>query len=268
MKKFWDSKSNTIIIAIMIFVVAGIGNHVNRQDTMQSDMEVYRSESPVETENVEETIEDHSEQTANPIDEKRNTPEKQVVQIIMKEHIGNGLVWEIDEEKMMIAANKHLLMEDTVGIIRLKNGKEVMMEVIGLSEQYDLGFARIMLKDMDKEDTSDIQSVLLPTYDTWKELTMLGQDIVQISRNANGMTEQYEGYIWDWRFVPQFNQDMLVTKCYARAGMSGGGIFSKEGILLGMIAGGELDSVGEERETEMTYGISSVVISEEYNRYK
>ena len=35
-----------------------------------------------------------------------------------------------------------------------------------------------------------------------------------------------------------------------------------------MIAGGELDSVGEERETEMTYGISSVVISEEYNRYK
>lgn len=268
MKRFWNSKSNTIIIAIMIFIVAGIGNQVNRQDTVQSDMVADSSEAVAETENVIETMEVQAKQTVNLIGEEKNTPEEQVVRIIMKEHTGNGLVWEIDEEKMVIAANKHLLMEDTEGILRLENGKEVKMEIIGLSEQYDLGFARVMLNDMEEKDRSEIQSVLLPTFDAWKESTMLGQDIVQISKNANGESEQYEGYIWAYKFVAEFNENMLVTKCYARAGMSGGGIFSKEGILLGMIAGGELDSNVQERETELTYGISSVIIAQEYDRYR
>lgn len=238
MKILMKNRANTMIIAIMICVLSGIGF------------------SP-----KEEAVEEQSEVTTVEESESHdNLPGQQVVSIQMREHEGNGLVWSVLEDNIIIAANKHLLIEDTEGSMLLQDGNAYPFRVIGLSEQYDLGFVEV-------HGTIDtVQRVCIPaTHRQWEEYTTLGEDVVQITCYGDGnMFPQQEGYVWAYQFIPEFNQEMLVTKCYARAGMSGGGVFSKQGILLGMIAGGQLSQEQESRESEYTYSIPAIIIEQEY----
>lgn len=66
--------------------------------------------------------------------------------------------------------------------------------------------------------------------------------------------------------MPLFNTTVLETACFSKAGMSGGGVFGEDGMLLGMISGGAVPEGATEREAEITYSIPPVLIAAEYER--
>lgn len=188
---------------------------------------------------------------------------KGVVRIEMGQYAGSGLIWRMEKEGMVIAANKHLLCEAAYGTVTVVNGMMLQAEILGYSQEYDLGFLWIERGKLTSELLRDCYEVR-----RMEEVTeqIEKQSIVQIASSQQAAQDRYEGVVEGMKYVPEFQSEMLQAKCYAKAGMSGGGVFNKEGYLLGMIAGGDVAKEDSIREAEITYSIPAEQIESEYQR--
>lgn len=190
---------------------------------------------------------------------------KCVVRIEMGQYAGSGLLWRMEEEGMVIAANKHLLCEAAYGRVTFVNGMALRAEILGYSQEYDLGFLWIERGELTWEMLRDCYEIR-PMEDVTEEIEK--QNIMQIASSQQAAQDRYEGVAIGMTYVSEFQSEMLQTKCYAKAGMSGGGVFDEQGYLLGMIAGGEVAKEASIREAEITYSIPAEQIEPEYQRIR
>lgn len=249
----WN-KANTMILLVMILVVMGIGKQAKQQDKE----EIGQQETVTEAQNISQT---------EIKEDQPNSCKNTIMHISMDTYGGSGIIVDIIdgstndqyERQIIIATCKHLLQEmGNPKVVIADNIYEA--EVIGMSEQYDLGFIQVVTKKEQALTYERFEQATFPkTQQDWKEATYLGTDVYQYSAKDKDSTEYYEGYVSGYEFIPEFNNDMLVTKCYAQAGMSGGGVFDETGILLGMISGG-----ADPNESEFTYCLPSYIIQEEF----
>lgn len=180
-----------------------------------------------------------------------------IVRIEMGQYAGNGVIWRMEEEGMVIAANKHLLREAAYGTVTFSDGTSLQAEVMAYSQEYDLGFLFIPRENLTSE-------VLRECYEVRTKGRTEGEKVIQIAYSQENAKGCYEGNVVGETFVPEFQASMLETKCYSKAGMSGGGVFDEEGFLIGMIAGGEAEAGASVRESEITYSIFAEDIEKEY----
>lgn len=180
-----------------------------------------------------------------------------IVRIEMGQYAGNGVIWRMEEEGMVIAANKHLLREAAYGTVTFSDGTSLQAEVMAYSQEYDLGFLFIPREKLTSE-------VLRECYEVRTKGRTEGEKVIQIAYSQENVKGCYEGTVVGETFVPEFQASMLETKCYSKAGMSGGGVFDEEGFLIGMIAGGEAEEGASVRESEITYSIFAEDIEKEY----
>ena len=166
---------------------------------------------------------------------------------------------------MVIAANKHLLCEAAYGRVTFVNGMALRAEILGYSQEYDLGFLWIERGELTWEMLRDCYEIR-PMEDVTEEIEK--QNIMQIASSQQAAQDRYEGVAIGMTYVSEFQSEMLQTKCYAKAGMSGGGVFDEQGYLLGMIAGGEVAKEASIREAEITYSIPAEQIEPEYQRIR
>lgn len=190
---------------------------------------------------------------------------KCVVRIEMGQYAGSGLIWRMEEEGMVIAANKHLLCEAAYGRVTFVNGMALRAEILGYSQEYDLGFLWIERGELTWEMLRDCYEIR-PMEEVTEEIEK--QNIMQIASSQQAAQDRYEGVAIGMTYVSEFQSEMLQTKCYAKAGMSGGGVFDEQGYLLGMIAGGEVAKEASIREAEITYSIPAEQIEPEYQRIR
>lgn len=193
------------------------------------------------------------------------TVSKCVVSIEMGQYAGNGLIWRAEEEGIVIAANKHLLQEAAYGTVILADGVSVSAEIMGYSQEYDLGFLFIAREKLDSEVFGACYEVRLMGHAVEY---VTNQQIMQIASSQHTAIDRYEGVVIGTKFIPEFQVTMLETECYAKAGMSGGGVFDEKGYLLGMIAGGNVTEEDSVREAMVTYSIPIEYIEAEYQRIR
>lgn len=185
--------------------------------------------------------------------------EQSVVHISMKDSVGSGVIVKIKETEMIIVSNKHLLQKDVEATVTLANGETYHAEVLGLSQQYDIGFLTLQIPNINLREVEQVE----PPYS--KESLYLGMDVLQYSSRNAGVIERYEGYILgEIQYRDEFHSDILPTKCYSAAGMSGGAVFHHNGEFLGIIAGGEVADDATTRESQVTYCIPADLIWEAY----
>ena len=196
-----------------------------------------------------------------------------IVRISMNEHAGSGLIWRMDSERLIIASNRHLLMEDTDADVIFCDGTHVQAKIFGYSQQYDIGFLYIETKEIPESVLRGINAVSPLLYDIEGSVQerndfageRIGTDIMQLGANLNeGGLLFAKGYIMAADFSSVFNCFMIQTKCYARAGMSGGGMFDENGQLIGMISGGDVSEDSSSRESGITYNLPAGTIENEY----
>ena len=158
-----------------------------------------------------------------------------VVKIVCGDFRGSGVVIAQDEEGLVIVSAKHLLMYDVraeVSFVGMESGENMEGDVIGYSASYDLAFLHVPLDE-------NRQQAVICTDDAYRELRA-GDSIVQIGLSENAELEYYIGVaqakeVW----ISDYNACMLLNKCYAEAGMSGGGAFDENGRLVGIIIAGD-----------------------------
>ena len=196
---------------------------------------------------------------------------RSIVKVIVKDSAGSGTIWKI-EDGIVIVSNKHLLKKDVQAEIVFGNGTTATADVIGYSGQYDIGFVRIQEGAVADSVLRDIYEAVPLLYEAGSEeekaafeAGYLRKQVLQVGavmdQNAVNIST---GNVVGLAFVPLFNTNVLVTECFSRAGMSGGGVFDEGGRFLGMISGGELPEDAEVREAEITYSIPPSLIEAEY----
>lgn len=196
---------------------------------------------------------------------------RSVVKVTVKDAAGNGLIWRIDDG-IVIVSNRHLLMKDVAADVTFLNGETVKAEIMGYSQQYDIGFVKIPESEVTGKTLREVYEVIPVLYETESEGAIsrfadqyAGNKVLQVgvdTDKAAGVC--FEGTIKGLLFVPVFNTNMLETQGFSMAGMSGGGVFGENGRLFGMISGGDVPESAEKREAEITYSIPSALIASEY----
>lgn len=199
---------------------------------------------------------------------------RSIVKVTVKDSAGSGVIWRTDHG-IVIVSNKHLLMKDVQAKVIFGSGETADADVVGYSQQYDIGFIEIPESAVSGSILRDIYEAVPVLYGTETEAAReefarqySGKRILQVGAVERKTANFSTGTIRGLDFVPLFNTNVLETECYSRAGMSGGGVFDEGGRFLGMISGGEVPEESEKREAELTYSIPPALIEAEYNEVR
>lgn len=196
---------------------------------------------------------------------------RSVVKVTVKNAVGSGVIWKIDDG-IVIASNRHLLMKDVKAAVTFGNRETVDAQIMGYSQQYDIGFVRIPEETVSNGILRDIYEAVPVLYESESDEAKMvfaqnysGKRILQVGAVIDGKTANFStGSIRGLSFAPLFNTNVLETECYSKAGMSGGGVFDESGRFLGMISGGDVPEDSKIREAELTYSIPPVLMEAEY----
>lgn len=191
---------------------------------------------------------------------------RSVVKVVVKDAAGSGIVWKINDDSIVIVSSKHLLMKDVTAQVTFCNEECADAEILGYSQQYDIGFLKIDDKYLSANILRDIYEAV-PAEELVDEADMAAeQPVLQIGADLSGNKEHFStGTVLGVGYDPVFNTEVLKTNCYSKAGMSGGGVFDAVGRLLGMISGGEVAKDAEIREAEVSYSLPVALIADEYD---
>ena len=160
-----------------------------------------------------------------------------IVQLHMRNAYGSGVIWEITPEQIIIVTNKHVLdyWEDEIGYVQFPQGYFTGAEILAVSEEYDVGFLSVSNTEFDYRELEQIRNA---HHDAELYQTLCSGDDMFCVGAADAVTIFFQGSIADtWRYIEEFEENMLYCYGYAREGMSGGGSFDGKGNLIGIISG-------------------------------
>ena len=184
-----------------------------------------------------------------------------VVRINMGNAYGSGVIWEMTSEKIVIATNKHVLefWDEQVSNVLFPQGSYASAELLGISEEYDLGFLTEDNKELDYMELEQLRYVHfdMNVYNEMKE----GDEIFCVGatgRHSEGVENvvqsngiYLQGTIGNmWQYIEEFEEYMIYGYGYGTPGISGGGTFDPKGNFIGMISGGTMD--GERASVPLT----------------
>lgn len=162
-----------------------------------------------------------------------------VVRVNMGNAYGSGVIWEMTPEQVIIVTNKHVLdyWDERVSYIHFPQGYYAEAELLGVSDEYDVGFLAVDAQEFGYEALEQLKYVA-KDMEEYEQLSP--DDTIFYVGAQEGDTEGFfVGSIGDmWRYIAEFEDYMIYGYGYARAGMSGGGTFDAKGNFIGMISGG------------------------------
>ncbi len=183
-----------------------------------------------------------------------------VVRVNMGNAYGSGILWEMTADQVIVATNRHVLAywQETDSFLYFQQGYYMEAEILGVSEQYDVGFLSVDNGQFTYDELEGLQSAAadMAVYEQLKQ----GDGIFCVGAGPGpevGELLFHTAVLEDRaRYIADFGTDMLYGHGFARTGMSGGGIFDEYGHLIGMVTGGTL-------QNEVA-GVPLPVISEAY----
>lgn len=163
-----------------------------------------------------------------------------IVRLESGDLFGSGVIWQMDEDYIWIITNQHVLVE-TVDTDLLEvvfwDGIRAYGEILGVSEEYDLGVVKVNLQDMGYY-TIDRYYQVRYDVDTFVSLNP-GDDIFIVGSADYPAGNLYYGTIGNKSiYMDIFETEMLWAYCEVKAGMSGSGVFDRYGNLIGIVCAG------------------------------
>lgn len=172
--------------------------------------------------------------------ERKDSAIKAMVFIEDNGYGGNGSVYKIEEEELVIVTTYHLLQNGEDVTVRFPDNRAVEGTVLGVNEKHDVGFVTVQIEDIPSETLENVAVIRTKqsVYDSleqgdYMEYCFLSYDGVFVCR------ERYQGTIghMNW-YVPDFDDHLIYNYCEVRPGMSGCAAVASDGSYLGMVIGG------------------------------
>lgn len=259
------SKKRWILIGILIScaIVAGCGK--DKENNPEAEMEqesIIGAAEPSEEENLTAKEAYHESLAAGkhicpdfPETDRLAQVDEQflldsicpaVVRLESGNLFGSGIIWKMEADTIWILTNQHMLVgesadtaekEDGLIDVIFWDGIRALGEVVEMSAEYDLGIVRVDLQDMGYYSVERYYQV---RYDVDAfEAAGPGDDIFIIGSADYPAGNLYYGTIGNRSiYMENFGTEMLWAYCEVKAGMSGSGVFDRNGNLLGIVCAG------------------------------
>lgn len=163
-----------------------------------------------------------------------------VVRVNMGNAYGSGILWELTTDRVVIATNRHVLeyWQAADSYLLFPQGYYLEAEILGVSEQYDVGFLAVDSGQFTYEALKELRSVAA-RQEVYERLRQ-GDEMFCVGAGPEaGEMLFHEAKLEDRaRYIADFGAEMLYGYGFARTGMSGGGMFDGYGYLIGMVTGG------------------------------
>lgn len=153
---------------------------------------------------------------------------------------GNGSIYEITEEEVIIVTTYHLLQDGKTIGVRFYDNMYAEGSMIGVNKEHDVGFVSVALEEIPSETVKRIGAIQRndSLYDSLKQ----GDFVVYPFLSYDGVfvcQESYEGSIgaMNW-YVEEFGDELIYNYCQVQPGMSGCAAVAEDGSYIGMVIGG------------------------------
>lgn len=167
-----------------------------------------------------------------------------IVKINVDGYYGSGIIWDMEEDYIIIASNKHLLEKwSEEGYLTLEGQLRIPAEIVKISDEYDLGFIKAEISTVGYEEAvllNEVRKDAAAYHNLQAGDVVFNAGILEKTETLENMVSiWYEGTVASpWWYIEEFDSYMLYAFCYAKPGMSGGGMFDGYGNFVGMVSGG------------------------------
>lgn len=243
------SGKRKIIVAAFVLIVAGVfvavlaGGKWKSPTSREEEYSINTEEYETTTNSEEyETIEmDTDTVTDTSID---NIDPDSVIKamVYMESSVagGNGSIYEITEDEVIILTTYHLLQDnETIGV-RFYDNMYAEASVIGVNEKHDVGFVKIPLNEIPGDTVKRIKAI--QRNDSMYDSLSQGSPMAYHFLSYDGIfvcQETFEGSIgaMNW-YVEDFDDELIYNYCKIQPGMSGCAAVAEDGSYIGMVIGG------------------------------
>ena len=188
------------------------------------------------------SLSEEEQDLENQAESLQETLRPSIVRIEVNEYFGSGVIWDIDDEKITILSCRHLLEKDNTCDVIFFEGEFYRATVKELLEDYDIGFAEIPIREMDREDISSLKKITRSSRTA--EQMIKGEDVVIFGSMDYVAANYSQGYLMDTDVtveIPSLFSAQSMMVCYGEidGGMSGSGVFDEKGSLIGIVSAGK-----------------------------
>lgn len=158
------------------------------------------------------------------------------VQVRGPQYMGSGVVWAAGEDVLVIATAAHVTEDNSPLSVQFGQGDPLEARLCYVSDLVDAAFLAVPLEEVCRQEiiwqTAWQDKESCDRLETGEPLLIMGS----IEESAD---RSYSGSVTDpWIYLEDFDNYMLLGHAYAIPGVSGGGVFSQDGILVGILCGG------------------------------
>ena len=159
---------------------------------------------------------------------------KSIVKVQAGDLYGSGVIYDADEESVLILTAGHVLDQNTGEIlVTFPDDIQARAALRAIAVDSDLAFLRVDKTEMDPDGeylavTTDRER--FDHLEVYEDVWMYGGD----------NTEPIYAFVVNpWIYVEDFEQYMLLLQGLPEPGMSGGGAFTEDGVFLGILCGAD-----------------------------
>lgn len=163
-----------------------------------------------------------------------------MVYITNQEQGGNGSIYKIEDDRLIIVTTYHLLQDSDTVMVYFQDQTIAEGTVIAVNEEHDVGFVSVDISQMTAESLAEISCVIY--------------DEAAFARTQAGDAMEYRYLEWNgghvsatWQkgsighmnwYIEAFDDYFIYNYCDVTPGMSGCAAVAEDGTYLGMMVGG------------------------------
>lgn len=158
------------------------------------------------------------------------------VQVRGPKYLGSGVIWAAEEEMLVIATAAHVTEDNSPLAVQFGCGEPLEARLCHVAAGVDVAFLEVSLEEIGR------QEIIWQTARQDKEICdklEAGEPLIIMGSVEETADRTYGGSVTEpWIYMEDFDNYMLLGHAYAIPGVSGGGVFTQDGILVGILCGG------------------------------
>lgn len=159
---------------------------------------------------------------------------RSIVKVQTGDLYGSGVIYDADEESVLILTAGHVLDQNTGEIlVTFPDDTQARAALRAIAVNSDLAFLRVDKTELDPDGEYPTVATDRERFDqleVYEDVWMYGGD------NTKPI---YAFVVNPWIYVEDFEQYMLLLQGLPEPGMSGGGAFTEDGVFLGILCGAD-----------------------------
>ena len=153
--------------------------------------------------------------------------------------LGSGVIYKSEENRLLILTAAHVLEEAEGSVlITFSDGWVTVSSDYECFAPTDLAVVRVDGSAIPEEH---LNQYICANVDKERfDAATAGEGCIVMGSSAGVAAEAYEGTILDnWIYMEDYGEYMMWVRAEGKPGMSGGGLFDRQGYFLGILSGGD-----------------------------